>query len=157
MPALHAIPVITQLQKEAERFPFSGWAQYRKPARPPTAASEPSHSRDPTVKPNQMESTATRKTNSSVKMGCTCESRPKCRATAWRMKETIISANPRSQTPRRTAYVIKLSFSAFSAGASSTPIRWNTLVSALARDAPSAKIKTIEIRFRPRYMYYAGI
>ncbi len=103
MPALQASPAISQLQNEVERFPSSGWAQYKKPARPPTHAREPSHSRRPTVKPNQTESTATRKTSSRVKIGWTCESCPKCRATAWRMNETIIRANPRSQMPRRTA------------------------------------------------------
>ena len=103
IPPLQAPPAITQLQKDGDRLPSSGWAQYKKPERPPTAASEPSHSRRPTEKPNQTESTITRKTNSRVRMGCTCERRPKCRAMAWSMKETIIRAKPRSQMPRLTA------------------------------------------------------
>ncbi len=46
---------------------------------------------------------------------------------------------PRSQTPRRMAWAIRLSRMVVSSGASSTPMRWNTLVSALERAAATAR------------------
>jgi hypothetical protein len=68
----------------------------------------PVHSRPPILNPNQATSTMTRKTSSVVRIGWTSDSRPRCRATAWSRNEMIINANPASQMPRRTAYVIRL-------------------------------------------------
>jgi hypothetical protein len=48
--------------------------------------------------------------------------------------------NPRSQMPRRMAWAIRLSVMVDSSGASSTPMRWNTLVSAL--DSAAARART---------------
>ena len=76
-------------------------------------------------------------------MGCTSESCPKCSAIAWSRNEKIIRANPPSQTARRNAWVRRPRVSVESAGASSTPMRWKMLVSALAIAAPRAQMKTM--------------
>ena len=74
-----------------------------------------------------------------VKMGWTTESRPMCRAKACSKKEQTMKANPSSQTPRRMACAIRLRRMVDSSGASSTPMRWNTLVSAFDRAASTAR------------------
>ncbi len=78
-----------------------------------------------------------------MRTGCTCVRRPTWRATAWRRKDPTIRAKPASQTLRRRAWVSNESFIVSEAGASSTPIRWSTLVNALANDAATARMKTI--------------
>ena len=66
-------------------------------------------------------------------MGWTWLRSPRWRATAWVTNEATMTAKPSSHTPRLMAWVIRLSRRVSSAGASSTPIRWRMLVTALAR------------------------
>ena len=94
-------------------------------------AIAPIHSRRPILNRNQIARMAARKTSSVVRIGCTSESLPMCRAMACSTNDTIISAKPSSQTPRRSAYFSRLSRIAASAGAFCTPSRCKTLVSAL--------------------------
>src|SRR5258708_5437179 len=149
--AQQAAPVMIHCHSGGARVPDSGLAKDRKPARPPGAASEPSSSRPVNAEPNPRARITTRNTRPGGTIGWTWESWPKCRATAWRRKETIISANPSSQIRRRSAYISRLSLSVVPAGARSTPIRWNTLVRALASDAPRASTKTINPRLTAPY------
>ena len=74
-----------------------------------------------------------------VSIGWTTESRPACSAKACRRKEQTMKKNPSSQMPRRMAWVIRLRVMVDSCGASSTPMRWNTLVSALDNAAARAR------------------
>ena len=104
-------------------MPYSGCAKYRKPASPAVTSAEPSHSRRPTLNPNQVASTATRNTSSVVSTGWTSDSRPRCRAVAWSRNDTIIRAKPSSQTGLRRACKIRLSRSVALSGAFSTPMR----------------------------------
>ena len=66
---------------------------------------------------------ATRKSSSIVRIGCTTDRRPMCSAKAWRRNEHTMNPKPTSQTPRRMAWVSRLSRMVVSSGASSTPIR----------------------------------
>jgi hypothetical protein len=53
--------------------------------------------------PNDDPSKNTKKSSSVVRMGCTWVSRPKCNATACMMNARIMTKNPASQMPRRSA------------------------------------------------------
>ena len=75
-----------------------------------------------------------------VNIGCTTESVPMCSATACIKKDRIMTPKPRSQTPRRRAWAMRLSRIVESSGASSTPMRWSTLVRALANAAAIARM-----------------
>ncbi len=82
---------------------------------------------------------ATRNNSSMVRMGWTTDSRPMCSAKDCSRKEQIMKPKPKSQTPRRMAWAMRLSRIVDSSGASSTPMRWNTLVSALDSAAATAR------------------
>ncbi len=73
-----------------------------------------------------------------MRMGWTWLRSPRWSANAWHRKDPTMQANPSSQTPRFRAWVRRLRCIVESAGASSTPIRWSRLVSALANAAVSA-------------------
>src|SRR5262249_52645440 len=146
MAAQQAAPVMIHCNSDGVSVPYSGLAKYRKPASPRVTASDPSSSRRVIANPNQRARITTRNTSSVVRIGWTWDSRPKCRATACSRNETIIRANPSSQIRRRSAKTSRLSRSVESAGARSTPMRWNTLVRALASAAPRASTKTINPR-----------
>jgi hypothetical protein len=134
----HTPPVTAHFHPGGGVMPYSGSAKYKKPDRPAATAIAPIHSRPPILNLNQIARIAARNTSSVVRIGWTCESLPTCRATAWSRKETIISAKPSSQTPRRRACLSRLSLSADSAGAVCTASRWRTLVRALTSEAASA-------------------
>jgi hypothetical protein len=89
---------------------------------------------------NQVASSTTRNSNSVVRMGWTWLRSPRCRATACMRNEATMKAKPSSHTPRLRAWVSRLSLSVDSSGASSTPIRWRMLVSAL--DIAAARART---------------
>jgi len=126
-----AEPATAHSSPVGDRLPPVGWAKIRKPARPPAAATHPSHSRSPIRKRNHVANSRTKKSSSVVRMGCTWLRSPRWRATACMRNEAIMKANPSSHTPRLSAWVNRLSFRVDSAGASSTPMRWSRLVRAL--------------------------
>ena len=103
MPPVQAPPAMSHSHSGGDSVPSTGSAKDRNPARPAVTATTPVHSRLPILNPNQATSTMTRNTSSVVRIGWTSDSRPRCRATAWSRNEMIISANPASQIPRRTA------------------------------------------------------
>ena len=65
----------------------------------------------------------TKNRSSMVRIGWTTERRPMCNAKACNKKAQIMNPKPRSQTPRRMAWAIRLRRMVDSAGASSTPMR----------------------------------
>ena len=81
----------------------------------------------------------TRNSSSMVRIGCTTERRPMCNANACSKNAQTMNPKPNSHTPRRMAWAMRLRRMVDSAGASSTPMRWNTLVSALERAASTAR------------------
>jgi hypothetical protein len=153
MATMQAPPVTPHAHGGGVSVPSTGSAKYRKPARPPVRQMAPIHSRRPMENPNQAASTTTRNTSSVTRIGWTSDNRPRCRATAWSRNEMIIRPKPASQILRCSAYRIRLNRSVVSAGASSMPLRWNTLVRAFAKAAPKAKMNTIRDRSRPQETY----
>ena len=87
-----------------------------------------------------MASNSTKKSSSVVRMGWTWLRSPRWRATAWVRNEANMNPNPRSHTPRFSAWVSRLRWSVDSAGASSTPIRCRMLVRALANALKVARM-----------------
>ena len=158
MPALHAPPAMIQLQKDGDRFPSSVWAQYKKPARPPTTAKEPSHSRRPTAEPEPDREHDHEEDQLEREDGLHLREASEVQGDGLEHERDDHEGEAKKpdSPPDRVGHEAELQSSS-EQGAFSTPMRWNTLVSALANDAPSARIKTIELRFRPRYMYHAGI
>ena len=99
----------------------------------------PTHSRTEMEKWNAVPRMATRNKSSMVRIGWTTDRLPRCSATDCNKKERTMKPNPNSHTPRRSAWAIRLSRMVDSRGASSTPMRWNTLVSALDSAAATAR------------------
>ena len=132
-------PTTIQPRLVGTSSPPPGAAKKRKPERPKAMAATPTHSRTEMEKRKYVPRIATRNSSSMVRIGWTTESRPMCSAKDCRRKEQIMKPKPRIQTPRRMAWAIRLSRMVDSLGASSTPMRWNTLVSALDNAAATAR------------------
>ena len=132
-------PTTIQPRLVGTSSPPPGAAKTRKPESPKAMAEAPIHSRTEMEKRKYVPRMATRNSSSMVRMGWTTESRPMCSAKACNRKEQIMKPKPRSQTPRRMAWAMRLSRMVDSSGASSTPMRWNTLVSALESAAATAR------------------
>ena len=118
--------------------PPPGAAKKRNPESPNAMAEAPIHSCAEMEKRKYVPRMATRNRSSIVRIGCTTERRPMCSAKDCKRNEQIMKPKPRSQTPRRMAWAMRLSRIVDSSGASSTPMRWNTLVSAFESAAATA-------------------
>ena len=132
-------PTTIQPRLVGTSFPPPGSAKKRKPESPKAMAPAPIHSRMEMEKRKYVPRMTTRNSSSMVRIGWTTESRPMCSAKACNKNAQIMKPKPSSHTPRRMACAIRLRRMVDSSGASSTPMRWNTLVSAFERAAATAR------------------